>query len=662
MLFKLSLKNVKKSYKDFTIYFLTLTLGVCIFYLFNSLESQGIMLSLDNSKLETMKTLNDLMNILSVFVSIVLGFLIIYASNFLITRRKNELGIYLTLGMDRGHVSRLLVYETFTIGLLSLISGLLMGFFLSHLLSMVTANIFEMKIEEFKFVFSSAAAIKTIIYFALIFIVVIVFNVFVVSKLKLIKLINASKQNSEIKLKNSALSIILFLVSMLILGVAYFLAIKTGVDSFLMIAIASALGIIGTFLLFYSLSGFLLTTLKKNKKLYYKELNSFIINQLNSRINTTFISTSIICLLIFLTIGILSTGASLTNTFNDNYSMIAPFDVSIVSYDYDSDLDEDLKNNTDITELFSDYHSYKKYFADESVRDILKSVDTSNSKALDDLNDIKISVIKLSDYNRLLEIQGLEPVSLLDDECYVISNFSGIVGMWDKLLEIGAPITIYGKEFTSRNKASIEYDIETGYGAYNLGTLVLNDEFIREYEEYQSTVSGNYRGGDINNLETELTNELLKYNEILDKKYIHANTKESYIQSSLMLKITLSYIGIYLGIVFLIACSTILSLIQLSEADDNIKRYNLLSKLGTSEKVINRSIFVSVLISFLIPLIIAIIHSVFGIWWASSTISMLGKINILDSIAYTASIIIAVYGGYFLLTYNVVKRVVNGRS
>ena len=380
MLFKLSLKNVKKSYKDFAIYFLTLTLGVCIFYLFNSLESQGIMLSLDSSKLETMKTLNEMMNILSIFVSFVLGFLIIYASNFLITRRKNELGIYLTLGMDRSHVSRVLVYETFTIGLLSLISGLAGGFFLSHLLSMITANMFEMKIEEFKFVFSVQAAVKTVIYFGIIFIVVIIFNVFVVAKLKLIKLINASKQNNEIKLKNSIVSIVLFVFSLLILGVAYFLAIKTGIDSYTLIAIASGLGIIGTFLLFYSLSGFLLATLKKNKKLYYKELNSFIINQLNSRINTTFISTSIITLLIFLTIGILSSGASLASTFNDNYSIVTPFDASIVVFDYEGDLSEEIQTETGILDFFKEYHEYKVYYWDEKIVDILMETDLDSGK------------------------------------------------------------------------------------------------------------------------------------------------------------------------------------------------------------------------------------------------------------------------------------------
>lgn len=662
MLFKLALKNVKKSYKDFAIYFLTLSLGVCIFYLFNSLGSQGIMLSLNNSQLETMKNLNDLMSILSIFVSLVLGFLIIYASNFLITRRKNELGIYLTLGMDRSHVSRVLVYETFTIGLVSLMIGLLAGFFLSHLLSIITANMFEMKIEEFKFVFSQQAATKTIIYFGLIFIIVIIFNVFVVSKLKLIKLINASKQNNEIKLKNNVLSIVLFIISLMILCAAYFLAIKTGIDSSTMIAIAFALGIIGTFLLFYSLSGFLLVALKKNKKLYYKELNSFIINQLNSRINTTFISTSIICLLIFLTIGILSTGASLTNTFNDNYSITAPFDASIIVFDYESDLGEDLQENTNITELFEKYHSYKIYRADELMNDILKSVDTPTSKNLDEIFHMNISILKLSDYNRLLEIQGLATIKLADDECYVLANMSELVSIWDEFLSLGSTIDISGNEFIPKNTAPIENDIQTGNGAYNLGTIVLNDKYVKEYTKHKSIVSGNYKTGDINDLENKLKYELEKFNKTLEDKYIFANTKEGYIQSSLMLKITLSYIGIYLGVVFLIACSTILSLIQLSEADDNIKRYSLLSKLGTSDKIINKSILISVLISFSIPLIIAIVHSIFGIWWASDTIRMLGKINILDSIIYTASIIVIVYGGYFLLTYNVVKRIIKGRS
>ena len=97
MLFKLSLKNIKKSFKDYAIYFLTLVLGVAIFYMFNSIDSQQAMIEVSNSTKEIIKLMIGILGYVSVFVAIVLGLLIVYANNFLINRRKKEFGIYMIL-------------------------------------------------------------------------------------------------------------------------------------------------------------------------------------------------------------------------------------------------------------------------------------------------------------------------------------------------------------------------------------------------------------------------------------------------------------------------------------------------------------------------------------------------------------------------------------
>lgn len=124
MLFKLSVKNIRKSIKDYAIYFLTLILGVAIFYMFNSLDSQEAMLKASSSTLDIVGMLIDLISGVSVFVAIVLGFLIVYANNFLIKRRKKEFGLYMTLGMGKWQISRILVFETIFIGLFSLVIGI----------------------------------------------------------------------------------------------------------------------------------------------------------------------------------------------------------------------------------------------------------------------------------------------------------------------------------------------------------------------------------------------------------------------------------------------------------------------------------------------------------------------------------------------------------
>src|SRR5574344_1248288 len=184
MLFKLAIKNIHKSFKDYAIYFFTLVFAVAMFYTFNSLDAQTSMTTLNESNITTIKSIIDILKYLSIFISIVLGFLIVYANNFLIKRRKKEFGLYLTLGMSKRKVSMILVIETLLIGIISLAVGLLLGVFLSQFLSIFTAKLFEADMNTYKFIFSYSALIKTIIYFGIIFIFVMIFNVITLSKNK----------------------------------------------------------------------------------------------------------------------------------------------------------------------------------------------------------------------------------------------------------------------------------------------------------------------------------------------------------------------------------------------------------------------------------------------------------------------------------------------
>ena len=154
MLCKLSIKNIKKSMKDYAIYFFTLILGVAIFYVFNALGSQTVMLDVSSSTEELIELMMTMLSGVSVFVSFILGFLIIYASRFLIKRRNKEFGIYLTLGMSKRKISMILFFETLFIGIISLVVGLGIGIILSQLMSLVVANMFEANLTKFAFVFT----------------------------------------------------------------------------------------------------------------------------------------------------------------------------------------------------------------------------------------------------------------------------------------------------------------------------------------------------------------------------------------------------------------------------------------------------------------------------------------------------------------------------
>ena len=310
MLCKLSISNIKKSFKDYAIYFITLILGVCIFYIFNSMDSQTAMLTVTSRQNEMIELMIQLLSYVSVFVSLILGFLIIYASRFLIKKRNKEFGIYMTLGMSKRKISFVLLIETFIIGLISLVVGLLLGIILSQITSIFIANMFEADMTKFTFNFSKAATIKTIIYFGIIYFIVMIFNTIIVSKNKLINLLQASKKQEKIKLKNTIICVILFIISVLMLGTAYYLVTEK-INELLkyevsILLVPISLGVLGTAIFFYSVAGMILKILSKCHNLYSKNLNTFVFKQISSKINTMVISISIICIMLFITLCLLS--------------------------------------------------------------------------------------------------------------------------------------------------------------------------------------------------------------------------------------------------------------------------------------------------------------------------------------------------------------------
>lgn len=669
MYFKLSAKNVRKSFKDYALYFLTLTFGVCIFYIFNSIEAQQAMMVISESTAEMMKVLTEIMGAISIFVSFILGFLIVYANNFLIRRRKKEIGIYMTLGMEKGKVAKLLVAETFIIGILSLGVGLLAGVFLSQGLSVVTAKLYEADMTSFKFIFSSTAFVKTIIYFGIIFIVVMIAGTISISKYKLIDLINAEKQNEKQRLKNPILTIVLFILSIGFLGTAYGLVLKNGIvmfDNRLLVEII--LGTIGTFLFFASLSGFFLRVLQGNKKRYLKGLNMFVLRQINSRINSAQISMSFICLMLFCTIGILSTGMGMNNVLNKNYKDSAPFDASVKLDGNLSIVDKlkqygfDVYNYADKAVEFSLYEYTKENTAKESL---FSKIKTCNAEAGERLRaDTPLYIIKLTDYNKLLKLQGKKELVLQENQTAVYSDYIEIAqpmkDALSKLVKDNNTVKIENRTYSIYPKA-LQDGIATSLSSNIFVALVVPDGVEAGNEVRQTILSFNCKGDSkamMKKFEGDLERFSKEHAEIKEEIKMTGATKETIRSVSAGTQAIVSFVGIYLGIIFLITSAAILALQQLSETTDNRHRYEILQKIGADEKLINSTLFKQIAIYFLMPLALACIHSVVGIKVANAAINDVGNINALSNIVITALLIIIVYGSYFLATYFSSKRII----
>ncbi len=694
MLFKLSLKNMKKSFKDYAIYFLTLVLGVAIFYMFNSLDSQQAMLDISNSQREMIKLMIEMLSFVSVFVAVILGLLIVYANNFLINRRKKEFGIYMTLGMGKRQISKIILLETILVGIISLAIGLIIGIFASQLMSILVGKLFEADMSKFEFVFSTDSCIKTCLYFAIMYIAVMLFNTITISRYKLINLLTAIKKNEKVKIKNPILSIIVFLIGAGILGYAYY-KVTGGVQT---ISSASKMlpiilmGIVGTILVFWSLSGFMLRIVQSNKKVYLKGTNMFVLRQINNKINTMVISMSVICLMLFMTISILSSSLSLRNTMQKDLKEMTPVDINlyktanlpekITEYgteevftkeqreDSRKPISETLINNGYNMNNLKDVVEIELYATKEwTIKDSLGAYYETAKEQLPFVTyDATEPIVKISDYNKIAKLYGTEEYSLNDDEYIVLCDFDNMKDLRNNALKIdGNSKIINGKEYHSKYNECKSGFIAMSTSHTNTGIILVPDSFdLKEEWKEQHFLAANY------NAETEEEKE--KIEPILVDtdsdvvKSINDNdieleglTKIAIIQASVGIATIVVFISIYLGIIFLIASAAILALKQLTESTDNRQRYIILRKIGCDEKMINKALFRQIAIFFMLPLVFAIIHSIFGIQFVLSMMAGLASVKeLLPSIIATVIIIGVIYGLYFLATYlgskNIIKE------
>ncbi len=696
MLFKLSIRNMKKSFKDYAIYFLTLVLGVAIFYMFNSLDSQQAMLQVSQSTRDMISLMIELLGMISVFIAIVLGFLIVYANNFLVNRRKREFGIYMTLGMGRRQISTIILFETILVGILSLVVGIFIGVFASQFMSILVAKLFEADMTEFTFVFSKDACIKTCIYFAVMYLAVIIFNTLTISRYKLINLLTAVRKNEKVKIKNPVISILVFIISAVILGYAYYLVtggvreLQTG-DELLKPIL---MGIVGTIGIFWSLSGFILRVIQSRKSIYLKGTNMFVLRQLNNKINTNIVSMTVICLMLFMTISVLSSSLSIKSALDSQLDRFTPVDLNLYKtaylpesyvssysgktiYNTEEQIEDsrhpvsytletngyDMNNLKDIIEL--PIYALPEWTLADSLGDYYE---TTKSQYPMLTYDISESIIKISDYNKIAELYGEEQYTLNDDEYIVLCNYEQMIEIRNQTLSTNSNIEINGKTYHSKYNECKDGFIFIATTEINAGIILVPDSFeIKAEDTEQYLLVANYNA-ETEEGKQEIENTLIgsgdtEFFENVREKGIDldGSSKISITESSKGLATIIIFIAIYLGIVFLIASSAILALKQLTESSDNKQRYTILRKIGCDEKMINGALFRQIFIFFMMPLVLAMIHSIFGIKFILSMLEVLASPDeLLPSVIVTAVIIGAIYGVYFLATYlgskNIIKE------
>lgn len=673
MLFKLSLKNISKSIKDYAIYFFTLILGVATFYVFNAIDDQSVMMKVSSTTAEIIKLMTNVLSGVSVFVSIILAFLIIYASRFLIKRRNKEFGVYLTLGMSKKKISLILFIETLIIGIVSLVVGLGIGFLLSQLMSILVANMFEADLTRFQFVFSTNACIKTLIYFSIMYFVVMIFNTINISKCKLIDLMHSNKKSEKIKLKNPLLCTIVFIISCIALGFAYY-QVTGGIEKMTnanSIFVPIGVGAISTFFVFWSLSGLLLKIFISMKNTYYKGLNSFTLRQFSSKINTMTFSMTIICLMLFITICVLSSALSMKNSLNKNVVEFSPKDIEIskpANVDLeDSDFtDKQIENyKLSFEEIFTKYgFDFKKFknivyfslYADDYVtlKSTLGTYYKTAKKNYPFLSyDDYIVLMKNSDYNNLANNFNLEKINLNSDQYAVVGNYKKMIDIKNEALKRNTEIIVNQRIYLPKYKKAINGFYEMGSQKSEIGFIVLPDDALNENQKISNKMVADYNGNQ-DDIEKDVTSFLNNTSNYI----ITFNTKKDIREASVGLGAIVTFLGLYLGIIFLISCAAILALKELSESSDNVEKFVVLRKIGVDEQELNKALFKQIGIFFMFPLILAIIHSIFGVMFCNNILKTMGVSFNLKSVIITSLFIIFIYGGYFFITYICSKNII----
>ena len=444
-------------------------------------------------------------------------------------------------------------------------------------------------------------------------------------------------------------------------------------------------GAVATFLLFWSLSGLLLRIFMSWKQVYYRKLNSFTLRQFSSKINTTVLSMTMICLMLFVTICVFSSAMSIRNSINETARQSMPADVEFTEAYRVNNEDDSMtvtinqqgmaqelgvkdfyrSEGVDIDSLFSDYVEYTTYVIPSwSLRDSL-------GEAIDDIEaqfpmiyyDQSETLIRQSDYNALARIYGNPEVDLAKDEYAVLANYENMVTMRNRGLATKPTIKVFGQTLKPKyDKCLIGKYEFTATSNDNSGLIIIPDEFKITGENYYITRAiAKYKPGqdsrEVDRILEDTWNRGLDGEKAKEVKF-WVETRQSVIDDGIGLGAMVTFIGLYLGMIFLISSAAVLALKELSESSDNRQKFTMLRKIGASEKMLNRALFWQIAIFFGFPLLIAIIHSVFGIIFCGFILNTFGNMNLIQPIFLTALLIVVIYGGYFLITYFCSKNII----
>lgn len=641
---KLAVTTIKKNGKVYIPYILTCIGSIAMFYIMHSISI--------NTGLDIMnggKQLKMLLNLGKWVIAVFSVIFLLYTNSFLIKRRKKELGLYNILGMEKKHISKLMLYETLIIAVLTLVSGIALGALLSKFMFLLLLKILNFDVT-LKFYIAKESILSTMLLFISIYVVMLLNNlrqIHLSNPIELLKGGNTGEREPKTKW-------ILTLIGVVSLGAGYYIAVTTEnpLSALNLFFIAVLLVIVGTYALFTAGSIAILKALKKNKNFYYKSRHFINISNMIYRMKQNAVGLANICILSTAILVVLSTTVSLYIGMDDILKTRYPDDIMISISEVQPENIEKVNGiietemqKSGLTKTGELKHGYISEIASQEGNKFI--VANREESSINNMNILLF--ITADDYNQLED----KSVQLEQGEVLICADNNTLQGnsveIFNKQFNIKGHIEALKIKREMENIVNGYYVIVPDINAINEIKEVAGDEEKGINYYYGLDVEGSMEE------QSELTYDIqssLNNNSIKASVEGIATARESFFS----IYGGLFFIGLFLGLLFIMATVLIIYYKQISEGYDDKERFEIMQKVGMDKKEVKKSINSQILMVFFLPLVMAVIHLAFAFKIITSLLKIFNLTNINLFVICTTSTIL-VFAIFYIAVYYATSKV-----
>lgn len=612
MLFNLILRNVKRNLQVYLIYFLSLSIIYALLYAFNAVPHHPVMGSLSGAKANMTNIFGQYMGILAYVIIMIVIFLVVYSTNFVLKRRKKELGLYSVLGMRTPKIVSILSFETLIINLLSLALGLCVGTGFLSILAKIADIMFQSGYTGGLFYIDLPSILLLVIAYGLTSFIIVLMNILTFRKKRLISLITEYEGSDSILVANNRFVVLCeFIISVVVIVFSlFFVSNEQNFQYFKGWGVLLVLAFVLAVIFFYStMSDAMVRIIKRFDSIYFHKYNSFKVRQLFKQADQNAITIAILSFCMALSMTLLTVSGSAYNAVSNELQKYIPYSMSIIQSVDGSNSMASVSIKSKLREDSFDFSNIKKdteitiYASNLLYKDIL---DTSQLWSLDkDLGDRTVPIISVSDYNKTLSLQGEKGISLNDGEYFVNANYKGTEKQIQKFVKSTKTLLIGNKKLklASPQVLSNVY-VMTSVGSNDRGTLVVPDNAVDGLSIYQRNYDAIYQKNANKDYIKDFLEQLKKEDVVGNEQTYVYQTKERLINMYLGFVGVVVLVLIFVGLIFTIISLSILSIQTLASTLDSQRDYDILFLLGSKQ---NRGLlFQQILFYFLVPELIGL--------------------------------------------------------